>query len=201
MTSTPPQLPYAIRPNFLSGTQHQQLLDWAIANEDRFTAAKVSDHGVVPSIRKALSLRDLGMVQPAFEALVRQQFDGWRDRLRLLDFALSAIELELLAYRDGDRFALHADTYRSDEPARGDRMITAIYYFHRRPRRFSGGALRLHRLGAQAGDSGVDIVPEDNSLVIFPAWAPHEVLPVVMPSGQFADARFALNCWLYRARS
>jgi SM-20-related protein len=42
--------------------------------------------------------------------------------------------------------------------------------------------------------SHLDLAPENDSLVIFPSWAPHEVMPVVFPSGGFADSRFSVNC-------
>jgi Rps23 Pro-64 3,4-dihydroxylase Tpa1-like proline 4-hydroxylase len=62
--------------------------------------------------------------------------------------------------------------------------------------------LRLHRIGSRAGEEGgADIAPEPNSLVLFPSWAPHEVLLVRCPSGRFEDSRFAINCWIYRARA
>jgi Rps23 Pro-64 3,4-dihydroxylase Tpa1-like proline 4-hydroxylase len=79
-------------------------------------------------------------------------------------------------------------------------MLSAVYYFHRMPKAFSGGCLRLHRIGARPGDIGMDVTPIDNSLVVFPSWAPHEVLPVRCLSGAFGDSRFAVNCWVYRAR-
>jgi Rps23 Pro-64 3,4-dihydroxylase Tpa1-like proline 4-hydroxylase len=42
-----------------------------------------------------------------------------------------------------------------------------------------------------------DVEPLHNSLVVFPAWLPHEVLKVSCPSGRFADSRFAINCWFH----
>jgi Rps23 Pro-64 3,4-dihydroxylase Tpa1-like proline 4-hydroxylase len=125
---------------------------------------------------------------------------GWIATLRVTPFDIHEIELELAAHNDGAHFQLHSDTYASHQPARGDRMLSAVYYFHRAPKRFEGGCLRLHRIGAQPGDEGHDIPPEQNSLVVFPSWGPHEVMRVSCPSGEFADSRFAVNCWVYRAR-
>ena len=64
----------------------------------------------------------------------------------------------------------------------------------------SGGALRLYAFGP-GGDRYEDVVPEHDSLIVFPSWAAHEVLPIACPSGRFADSRFALNCWFLRARA
>jgi Rps23 Pro-64 3,4-dihydroxylase Tpa1-like proline 4-hydroxylase len=44
----------------------------------------------------------------------------------------------------------------------------------------------------------VDIEPTNDTLVFFPSWFPHEVLPVACPSGRFEDSRFAINCWVRR---
>ena len=45
----------------------------------------------------------------------------------------------------------------------------------------------------------IDLEPLRNSLVAFPSWVPHEVRPIGVPSGDFGDYRFALNCWYCRA--
>lgn len=43
------------------------------------------------------------------------------------------------------------------------------------------------------------MAPETDTLVAFPSWLRHEVLPVRVPSGDWADCRFSINCWLLRA--
>ena len=138
---------------------------------------------------------------PALEARIAALVPEWIAGLRVTPFEISEIELELAAHNDGAHFALHADTYATHLKARGDRMLSAVYYFHAEPRAFDGGALRLHRIGARPGDPGAaDISPDQNSLVVFPSWGPHEVMRVSCPSRAFAGSRFAVNCWVYRAR-
>ncbi len=144
---------------------------------------------------------DLGPIAELLKRRLREAAPRWTASLRSTPFETSEVELELAAHNDGAHFTLHSDTYASDEVARGDRMLSAVYYFHRQPKGFDGGALRLHRLGASPGDAGLDIAPDDNSLVVFPSWGPHEVMPVGCASRAFEDSRFAVNCWLYRARS
>jgi Rps23 Pro-64 3,4-dihydroxylase Tpa1-like proline 4-hydroxylase len=81
-----------------------------------------------------------------------------------------------------------------------------VYYFHRKPKAFFGGQLRLYPLiKAEAGayvdaEAGayVDIEPQSDSVVFFPSWFPHEVLPVHCESGAFADGRFSINCWCHK---
>lgn len=197
---TAPILPHLRCTDFLDAGMHAALLDWTLANESRFVPAQLAGPMVRPEARRALVLRDLGPVAALLGARLRAEAPHWAAALRSTPFQTSEVELELAAHNDGAHFTLHSDTYSSAEAARGDRMLSAVYYFHRQPRSFAGGALRLHRLGAAAGDAGFDIAPEDNSLAVFPSWGPHEVMPVSCASGAFADSRFAVNCWIYRAR-
>jgi SM-20-related protein len=195
-----PMMPHLLQADFLPPDDHAALLDWALTNEARFSPATLAGGLVEPEVRRAASLRDLGPLAAPLDARVRAAVPGWIAALRVTPFDIHEIELELAAHNDGAHFQLHSDTYASHQPARGDRMLSAVYYFHRAPKRFEGGCLRLHRIGAQPGDEGLDIPPEQNSLVVFPSWGPHEVMRVSCPSGEFADSRFAVNCWVYRAR-
>lgn len=200
MSSAAPTLPHLRQPDFLDPDLHAALLDWALANEARFVPAGLDRGTVDPDVRIALSLRDLGPVRAPLEARIAEAVPGWIAALRVTSFETSDVELELVAHNDGAHFTLHSDTYNRDHASRGDRMLSAVYYFHREPKSFTGGALRLHRLGAAPGDPGTDIAPDQNSLVVFPSWGPHEVMRVECPSRAFADSRFAVNCWVYRAR-
>ncbi|MEG3148710.1 2OG-Fe(II) oxygenase [Sphingomonas sp. ZT3P38] len=192
--------PHLRSTDFLPPDEHAALLDWTIAGAAGFVPAGLAGNRVDPAVRNALTLRDLGPHHAILESRVRAAVPGWIAALRVTPFAISEVELELAAHNDGAHFTLHSDTYTRDQRARGDRMLSAVYYFHREPQGFSGGCLRLHRIGAQVGDTGIDVPPAQNSLVVFPSWAPHEVLPVSCPSRAFADSRFAVNCWIYRAR-
>jgi Rps23 Pro-64 3,4-dihydroxylase Tpa1-like proline 4-hydroxylase len=122
----------------------------------------------------------------------------------------AAVELELAAHGDGAHFHAHLDIPNGKhrkplgaEPGM-DRILSAVYYFHREPKAFSGGDLRLFRFGAHPADGPVaeedrvDIAPLQNSLVAFPSWALHEVRPIQCPSQAFEDYRFAINCWYCR---
>ena len=63
----------------------------------------------------------------------------------------------------------------------------------------AGGVLRIYSF-TDNNDTGsfVDIELTNDSLVFFPSWLTHEVLPVTCPSGRFEDSRFAINCWVRR---
>lgn len=120
------------------------------------------------------------------------------------------VELELVADGDGAHFVRHSDIptgpgrrpLGGDAKGQQDRLLSGVYYFHREPKAFSGGALRLHRFGGvDVPEDWVDVEPEQNSFVAFPTWAPHEVRPISCPSRDFADSRLAVNAWLCRTLS
>jgi SM-20-related protein len=195
-----PILPFLRIGAALTDKLHDAILGWTLANQSRFAPSRLAGDQVDPRARQSLSLRDLGTAQSDLEAHILAVVPDWIKTLRITPFDVSCLELEIVAYNDGGHFTLHSDTYTRDQNARGDRMLSAVYYYHARPKGFEGGHLRLHRLGASPGDAGIDIAPEDNSLVVLPSWAPHEVMPVTCASGRFADSRFAINCWIYRSR-
>ena len=79
-----------------------------------------------------------------------------------------------------------------------------MYFLHKEPRRFSGGELRIFETRLVDDrpvpvDHGQTIVPRQNTIVFFPSRHQHEVLPVRVPSGEFADSRFTVNGWIHRA--
>ena len=78
--------------------------------------------------------------------------------------------------------------------------MSAVLYYNREPKAFSGGTLRLSRFGGREWPrDGVEIEPKQNSLLVFPSWAIHEVTRVDCPSGAFEYYRFAINAWFCRS--
>jgi hypothetical protein len=136
-----PLLPHLRIPGFLDANQHAMLFDWTLANEERFMPAQVAGGLIEPRARTALTLRDLGPMATVFADRLRESAPAWTATLRATPFETTGVELELAAHNDGAHFTLHSDTYSSAEPSRGDRMLSAVYYFHRQPRAFEGGSL------------------------------------------------------------
>jgi Rps23 Pro-64 3,4-dihydroxylase Tpa1-like proline 4-hydroxylase len=209
-----PMPPFVQYRDFLDDLTRRALLDWVSAQRVHFVEATVTKskvgHGtrLDPDVRIALKLGDIGPIEARLT-----------DRLlKILPQAMTAVgnrgpeprslELEITAYGDGAHFKPHLDIPigpdRNPLGARKgeDRVISAVYYFHNRPRGFSGGRLRLFRFGSDPANSGEDdsvaIEPIDNSLVVFPSWAQHEVEQVDCPSRDFVDYRYAVNCWYCR---
>lgn len=102
-------------------------------------------------------------------------------------------EIESVHSGDGALFTAHIDTNRGPQSSR--RVISAVYYYSRTPAAFSGGQLKLYSLDRSGS---ITVEPEDNTMVLFPSMFLHEVLPVSVPSGEWADGRFSVNCWVHR---
>lgn len=201
----PPHFQYL---EFLDAPEHEALLEWAIANRTRFKAAHLAGGVLDPTKRVSETLRDIGPMDPILRERLTRLLPDILARMGMKAFDLSSLELQLAAHGDGAHFTPHRDIpigpdrkpVGGDDGGKHDRIVSAVYYFHGEPKRFSGGALRLHRFGSDGieGDY-VDIEPIGNSLLAFPSWATHEVRRVQCPSGEFADHRFALNCWFCKA--
>lgn len=198
--------PYRIYRDLLPQGEHEALIDWALANEARFEPSGLGPEGRLdPLVRHSMGLRGEGG-RPWVKGLadrVRAMVPEWQAAFGIEAFAISEVELDMIAYNHGAFYGRHIDTGIGSQrlaeaegltQSRKARMITAVYYFHREPKGFDGGALRLHSIAR--GAAFVDLPPQQNSLAVFPSWAPHEVMPVTCSSARFEDSRFAVNCWV-----
>ena len=193
--------PHSITRDWLRAASVARLLAYAQEHRASFMPSKMT-YGtggrVKPERRRSEVLYDL----PGLGDELRERFSAivpaMTAALGTPLFVPSKLEIELVAHNDGAFFARHIDTTVSQNRP-GSRAISAVYYFHRQPRAFSGGVLRLYALsGSGAPGSTVDVPPDNDTVVCFPSWYPHEVLKVSCPSGAFADSRFAINCWMHR---
>jgi SM-20-related protein len=146
-------------------------------------------------------LADLG----PFATPLRDRLSALQDELvaelKVTPFRTARIELQIAAHGDGAFFRRHRDLARpGDRPRKTRRVMSGVYYLHAVPKAFGGGAFRLHEV-LPRGDVAqhLDIEPQHNAAIFFPAWMPHEVTPVSCPSRRFADFRFAINCWYHEA--
>jgi SM-20-related protein len=196
-------VPHFIADDFLPGEIHDAILARALSVDD-FAAGKVIANGTsdyYPDARKGqLSNDRLGPQRPAFHAALFAAFPAICTATGVAHFDLLEIDMRLAAHKDGDFFSLHRDSFTGSDrtQTRGDRLITAVYYFHQTPRAFRGGDLLIHPFDKSAP---VIVEPRNNRLVAFPSFMLHEVTPVTVPSGDFADSRFSVSCWFDRARA
>lgn len=189
--------PHLVRHDFLDAETVAGLLDYALSHEALFQPTRMVSGKVRPEYRISMGTNELGRFRPLLTQKLTDLTPQFIETLRVTPFAPDLIELELVAHGDGAFFKQHIDT-RTTGSTRTQRMLSGVYYFHAMPKAFTGGALKLCAIGENA--PSVDIMPEHNSLLVFPSWAPHEVMPVSCPSGRFVDSRFAINCWIRRNR-
>lgn len=197
--------------DFLAEREVQTLFDWALATADRFQPATVSraQPRVDRARRIALTSAQLGPLEATLRTRLLDLLPELMAGTGTIGPRPTFLELELAAHGDGAYYRPHMDLRIGDGlstklKAAGVRVLSTVFYFHANPQKFSGGQLRLFRFGAipQAQEPQpaphIDLEPLRNSIVAFPSWVPHEVRPIAVPTGQFADYRFALNCWFCR---
>jgi len=203
MSSAPPSLvPHVIIDDFLGAARAAELLAFAQARESGFLPAKTRrkdadvDHS---AIRNSLRLDAMGAVKDAFSQAVDGVFEQTVAALGLGALSPTIKEIEMLWNGDGCFYKKHKDTITQEHCGTGVRALTFVYYFHRTPQRFSGGAIRLFPVfPVQAGAGFIDVEPRCDRLVAFPSFFPHEVMPVAARAAQFADGRFSINCWIHK---
>ena len=179
------------------------LLNHAIISQVSFVSTRIGkDDGMLDHrIRKSLK----HPVSQDYETLIANAVGGALPQilqeLGIRPFPISSYEIELVAHGDGGFYHRHIDIFTGGNRSHsGDRVVSCVYYMHSLPKLFSGGALRLYPLPTRLAPApgSMDVAPEHDTLVAFSSWMPHEVMPTVCPTNQFAHYRFSINCWVYQ---
>src|SRR5690348_5401353 len=198
-------LPYVQIRDFLPDTELAELLDYVLSQQQKFKPATVGngDRSLLNrDMRVALTCGNLGPLEIRLEARFRDALPFMAEKVGVPPPLPDSLEVGLAAHGDGAFYRPHVDLVIGNDvnnpTAEAGRVLSAVYYFHAEPKRFSGGELRLFRLGSDS--DFVDIEPLQNSLIAFHSWMRHEVRPVMVPGGDFRDYRFAINCWYGRPR-
>jgi SM-20-related protein len=191
--------PHLIAENFLEPALLQDLLRFVADAEPRFVDSTVSTSDA--DYRHSKVLYDFPRFSELFRTKMRSIAGDLAKRFKVAPFPVADVEAQMTAHNDGNYFKLHND---SGSPDTATRVLTYVYYFHNEPKAYSGGELRLYHSrienGAyQSGELAAEIVPKSNSVLFFPSYCNHEVLPVRCPSQRFADGRFTINGWIRRA--
>ena len=196
---------YVVLDEFLAPEELDELIQYTLASEGEFKISEVIAPGVTASMvdfdhRRSQVLFNLGRHHSLIVERIQSYLPRILEQLGHAAFPISQVEAQITASNDGDFFRLHNDN--AQDPLRM-REITFVYFFHREPKAFRGGELRIydsesHNGGYAAADSHKTIVPEQNQIVFFPSFQMHEVRPIDCPSRAFAESRFTLNGWLHR---
>jgi SM-20-related protein len=190
---------------FLAPEEVSDLMQFTIEHEAEFQASEVvspsSERGVVNyEHRRSRVLMELGTYEGLLLERIKAVLPEVLEKLGMEKFDISTVEAQITASNHGDFFQFHSDN-GNDRVA--SRHLTFVYFFHREPRQFDGGELRIHDARLQDGayvseGSYRTVVPRQNQIVFFPCELLHEITPVKCTSQVFADGRFTLNGWLRR---
>jgi len=190
---------------FLTSTELNTLRQYVLDQEMRFEISEVLSPGVTGSAidyerRRSRVLMDMGgherMIVDRLLTCLPRVLQKWgRD-----PFPISRVETQTTASNHGDFFRCHSD---NGAEAVAAREITFVYFFHREPKQFSGGELRIYDSRRENHNyvptaNYRTIVPEQNQLVLFASGLSHEITPIECPSGAFADSRFTVNGWIHK---
>ena len=193
--------------NFLGSDWGARLIAFAEEQQAAFQSSRVGASENLhedASVRISWVLKGLDGLKDELTPLVREAMADAIPRLGLSAFPEGRLELEMAAHGDGAFFSPHIDTIAHGQVGKAlNRAVSGVYYFYRQPKAFSGGELRLLPFDwkIKGTQNAVELVPEHDSLVLFPSWVPHEVLPIRSSSSDFLDSRFAINCWLWKAKA
>jgi SM-20-related protein len=180
-----------------------ELLQFTLDNSAQFERSTVHTDGeteVREDYRISLYCKSgLGPLDKRLRQIATDNFAQLCAGAGITPFPIGHIETELAAHGDGAFFNPHIDTFsgRGRSMNNSDRVLTAVYYFHREPKGFSGGSIEVFPYGYRGGPTQI-IEPVQNRLICFASTALHRVNAVSCPSGAFADYRFAINFWYHR---
>ena len=191
--------PFFVIENFLPNGVHDLVLDGLIELESSFWSNRTAG-------RDALALVNPQLLGPVV-AEIKQHFDEILTALAAQGAPLNDVHdcrLEPPAVSASGHASFHAPHIDND-PISGieaaySRRVSLVWHAFRQPQRFIGGELRLWDYSDVASERGTwtpaatwtDHPCRDNSLVAFSSSSLHEVLPVQMFNGEFADRRFAV---------
>jgi len=188
--------PVVVIENFLPDHVWPALLERVLASEAAFQPSGTHDRR--SDYRHSLVMNPPpDLVRPVVDR-VRQAMPRALPALRVPPIIVGVVEAQVTASIDGSFFGVHTDADKEKVPKR---YLTYVYYFNRQPKAFAGGELRIYhdvlRNNKLARADTFDVIePLHNRIVMFWARTMHEVMPVRVPSGAFADARFTVNGWV-----
>jgi len=190
---------------FLAPQEVTALLNFTLAHEPDFRVSEVLSPGMEASAtnfetRRSLVLMNLDGQQELMAERIQNCLPRIFEKLGCPSFAPSRFEVQITASQDGDFFRRHSDNAHSQIASR---QLTFVYFFHREPKAFRGGELRIYESGPENDRYAADarywsITPQQNQMVFFPSSLVHEITPVDCVSKAFCDSRFTVNGWLHQ---
>ena len=195
---SPGAAPFVRIEQFLTPAEHDVVLETAHQQQSRLKISKIGggDAQYDPEWRSSLVLcKKLDELIPWFLPRVKKALADVLPRLQVAPFAVGKVELQMTVHRSRGFYKIHQDIGK--EQNRG-RRVSYVYYFHRLPKRFTGGDLLLYDTNVGDGTYAAAftrIEALDNSIVFFPSAYCHQVTTVQCVTDDFGDSRFTLNGW------
>jgi 2OG-Fe(II) oxygenase superfamily len=190
---------------FLVPADLSTLTRYIVEHEADFRISEVISPGVKSGMidhehRRSRVLSEPGDVVKALVDRVKACLPRVLPKLGRSTFSVTGVEAQITASNDGDFFRWHSDNGQEEIASR---EITFVYFFHREPKRFQGGELRIYDSERREGfyfptENYRAIVPRQNQIVFFRSSLAHEITPVECRSGEFGDSRFTVNGWFHR---
>ncbi len=204
-TALPPgdwPAPFVRIEGFLSQAERDLVLALALKQQTEFEVATIGEVGEYkPETRTAWVVsREIEKLIPWFLPRVETTLANVLPRLQVSPFRIGQIELQMTVHRTGSHYKIHPD--KGAEKHR-HRRVSYVYYFHRVPKRFTGGDLLLYDSDTAACSyttAFTRLGPLDNSIVFFPSEYFHQVTVVECETEAFGDGRFTLNGWFHAER-
>src|ERR1700683_5783563 len=184
--------------DFLLPEELNGVLEHVLGRTRAFRRTRIITRGnrgrVDSRYRRSRELADLGEFGHVFTQRIRSYLPWVVQTVGSPPFLVRKTIARVTASNDGDFFKKHTDLCKG-------RVITFVYYFYRKPKRFAGGELRLYRTSLNNGrpvaaDSFDTVMPLQNHIVFFPSFLVHEVRRVRCRSGAIEDSRFAVTGWI-----
>ena len=194
--------PFVQLTDFLQPAARDRLLRDVLAARRRFVPAAIRMQKDAEKVRKGEVRNALVLDEPTtrdvrawFLPKLRAVLPEVLWRLRMEDFEVGNIAVEVTVHPHGGFFSAHRDHSTSGR----HRIVSCVCFFHREPRPFTGGDLLLHDAGRAEGSPARGafsrIEPLPGGIVFFPGDCLHEITPVAC-GAEFGDGRFTVNGWV-----
>ncbi len=192
--------PFLLLENFLEEQAFTEARTLVAERGGRFAAAGIGsgqERRVDPDTRVAnratagRALRELLLPQLA-RALREHSIEAF---LKTGTVSLPSAEMDIVTYPQGGKYHPHRDAFGAV-----NRVLTAVIYLHKEPKRFQGGDILLHDEPEDDRKSPAwftRYVPAANSVIFFPSTCLHEVTQVFNDAEDPLDGRMAINVWMY----
>ena len=192
--------PFAVIENFLSEIEREYYLQKAISAEYSFNKAGIGfgDDIIIDSYRRDTNvLRMDDSEKNQIREKIQSQINLIFTRFQMNYIPVKNIEVKLTAHGQGGFFTIHQDAF--SEMKGSTRLLSWVYYFHSRPKKYIGGDLILFDSSiAQESHQFSPVyytryIPQDNQIIFFPSWFYHAVTPVHLQCLKFDSYRFAIS--------